>query len=257
MKPIFHTLCAATLLCGFSSSFAADIKINGKTIPDDELSLLLAERQAAGVAPSPALTNAAREQLISRELFAQEARNAKLDKSADTATRMRMAREEVLARQYQAYYIAQHPPGDAEMRAAYDAIKQKAGTTEYRVRQIFVASEDEAKSVLGRLGAGEKFEALAAALSRDDASRARGGELGWLNALQLQPAMIGVVTGLKAGQVSPPVKGQNGWHLIRLDETRPFVLPPFDQLAPQIRRDLSRRALEMHLADLRKKASVK
>lgn len=238
------------------TALAADIKVNGKTIPDEEVRIALAERMASGVPESDALRNALREQLIARELFAQEARKAKLDKSTDTVARQRMAREEVLARQYQAQYLAQHAPTDAQVRAAYDGIKQRAGDREFHVRQIFVATEEEAKAALARLTAGEKFDALVKALSKDESSREKGGDLGWLSPLQLQPQVIGAIKGLQAGQVSAPVKGQNGWHVIRLDEARPFALPAFEQLAPQIHRDLTRRALEQHLAELRKAASI-
>ncbi len=241
-----------------ASTDAGKIQVNDETIPADEINLLLAERQASGAADKPALEKAVREQLIARELFAQQARKAKLDKTKAFATKLRMAKEEMLAREYQQQYVAQHPPAEADLRSAYAGIRQRAGDTAYHVRQIFVPTEDEAKAVIGRLEKGESFDTLATTLSKDDGSRARGGDLGWLTPLQLQPGVIPVVTALKKGEFThAPVKGQNGWHVIRVDNTRPFAPPTYEQLLPQLQQELSRRMLQAHLLALRKRATVR
>jgi peptidyl-prolyl cis-trans isomerase C len=239
------------------STAAGGIQVNDRSIPEQQLQLLLAARQAAGAPAGPALTNAVREQLIGRELFAQEARKAKLDNSPEFGTKARMAMEELLAAEYQSHYIAQHPVTEAQLQAAYATFKQRAGAIEYRLRQVFVPTEETAKQVVARLAGGERFDSLAASLSKDESSRERGGDLGWLKPFALQAHVIGAVTALKKGEFTrTPIKGPNGWHVILLEDTRPYTPPTFEQLAPQLKRELTHQALETHLAELRKKATV-
>jgi len=53
-------------------------------------------------------------------------------------------------------------------------------TEQVRMRQILVGTEDEARSVLERLEAGEDFGELAGEISLDSTTKEEGGERGWL-----------------------------------------------------------------------------
>lgn len=223
-----------------------------------ELDLLLAERKAAGQPDTPELRNALREVMINRDLLVSAARKANLDKSPAMQTRLRMAEKEILARQYEAAYAAQHAPTEAQLKTAYETVKQRAGNVEYHVRQIFVAKEDEAKALVARLGKGEPFADLARSQSQDTSTRANGGDLGWLTPLTLQSFVAGTVSRLKKGEyTTTPVKGANGWHVILVEDTRPFTLASFDKVEAELRRNLTRQILVAHLIELRKQAQEK
>lgn len=233
------------------------VTVNGVAIPEIDARIALADRKAAGVADSPALQAAVRNQLVARELFAQQARKQGLDKNAVLQARMRMAKEELLARAYEEDYLVKHPVGEEQLRKEYDAIKARSGDKEFFVRHIVLASEDEAKNVISRLRGGETFQSLAAS-SKDEGSRARGGELGWRNPSNLPQPMVDAVAKLAKGQYTQqPIKGPAGWHVLLVDDTRPFVMPPYDEkVKAQLRQALVRQALTLHLADLLKSAKV-
>ena len=44
---------------------------------------------------------------------------------------------------------------------------------------------------------------------------------------------------------------------MRLEDVRPLVVPPLEQLQPQIIRNLEAQAIESHVRQLREKAQVK
>lgn len=237
---------------------AGDIVVNDSVIKGDELRLALADRQSAGTTDSPQLAESVREQLIRRELLVQEARKAGLDKLPEVQTRIAMARQEILARQFLARWQAEHPASEADAQAAYAALRQRAGDTEFKLRQVFVASEEDAKAVLVQLAVGERFDVVATTWSKDEASRARGGDLGWHSPLQLQPHVLAAVRPLKQGELTrPAIKGPNGWHVILVEDRRPFALPAYEQLAPQIKRDLQREKIDAFVTGLRKQATVR
>jgi peptidyl-prolyl cis-trans isomerase SurA len=97
-----------------------------------------------------------------------------------------------------------------------------------RARHILVrvnenTSEADAKAridrVRDRLDTGAKFEDMAR-INSDDASAAKGGELGWLSPGDTVPDFERAMTQLQVGEVSQPVRTPFGWHLIRVDERR-------------------------------------
>lgn len=103
-------------------------------------------------------------------------------------------------------------------------------------RHILVASEEEAQNVLKRLGAGEDWNKIAAEVSTDTTNKDRGGDLGWFGKGEMDPAFEEAAFALtEIGQISQPVKTDNGWHIIQLlgREVRPISSDRRQQLVNQ------------------------
>ena len=81
-----------------------------------------------------------------------------------------------------------------------------------------------------KLKDGGNFEALAKEHS-DCPSKEKGGDLGEFGAGQMVPEFEKALLGLKAGDVSEPVKTRFGYHLIKAGETKVI---PFDTVKDQI-----------------------
>jgi peptidyl-prolyl cis-trans isomerase D len=64
------------------------------------------------------------------------------------------------------------------------------------------------------------FVKLARQYSEDQATREACGDLGWIEAEGFIPALEGVLKNLEPGEVSPPVKSNFGWHLLKLWDTK-------------------------------------
>jgi peptidyl-prolyl cis-trans isomerase SurA len=80
-------------------------------------------------------------------------------------------------------------------------------------------SEADAKAKIDRLRdrllGGAKFEDVARANS-EDASAAKGGDLGWLSPGDTVPDFEHAMDKLKIGEISEPVRSPFGWHLIEV-----------------------------------------
>jgi peptidyl-prolyl cis-trans isomerase SurA len=91
------------------------------------------------------------------------------------------------------------------------------------VRVNELTSEAEAKAKIermkDRLDSGANFADLAK-LNSEDASAAKGGDLGWLSAGDTVPEFDEAMKKLQPHQVSPPVRTSFGWHLIEVLERR-------------------------------------
>ncbi|MFS0782979.1 peptidylprolyl isomerase [Bacillus sp. 1P06AnD] len=104
---------------------------------------------------------------------------------------------------------------DKELKKAYEDYKP-----EIRARHILVADEKTAKEVKAKLAAGEKFEDLAKKYSTDTASAEKGGDLGWFGAGAMVPEFEAAAYKLNKGQISDPVKTDNGYHIIEVTDKK-------------------------------------
>jgi parvulin-like peptidyl-prolyl isomerase len=118
-------------------------------------------------------------------------------------------------------------------------------------RHILVADEATANSVLQRLNNGETFEALAAELSLDTSNKDQGGDLGWFPHGVMVSDFEDAAFKLQPGQLSPPVKTQFGYHIIRVDERDPNR--PVD---PQMLSSLKANAIQKWLDDEQKNHQI-
>ena len=103
-----------------------------------------------------------------------------------------------------------------------------------------VTSEAEAKTKIDRLRerivSGSKFEDLAR-VNSEDASSAKGGDLGWISAGDTVPDFERAMNKLALDETSAPVRTPFGWHLIQMLERRK------QDVTLERRRDQARKAL--------------
>jgi peptidyl-prolyl cis-trans isomerase SurA len=111
---------------------------------------------------------------------------------------------------------------DSRSRNAPTVIEQtRARHILIKVNEI--VSETEGKTridrIRDRLLTGAKFEDQAKTLS-EDASSAKGGDLGWLSPGDTVPDFEQAMAKLKLDEISPAVRSPFGWHLIQVQERR-------------------------------------
>ena len=193
--------------------------------------------------------------LVNVELLAQAARNEGIDKKPEVAAELTMSDNQTLAQAGVAHYMEGHKLSDAQVQAAYqDAVKSGAAS-QYKARHILVASEDQAKDIIAKLGKGGNFAALAKQYSLDPGSKANGGELGdWFSGDSMVPEFTAALVTLKKGEYTKaPVKSQYGWHVIQLEDVNTQTLAQMhDKLAEQV----ERKTINDYLDQLRASAKV-
>ncbi|MCP8899381.1 peptidylprolyl isomerase [Gilvimarinus xylanilyticus] len=81
------------------------------------------------------------------------------------------------------------------------------------------AAKEEAQSIYQQLQDGADFAQLAITYS-DDQTALEGGDLGWRKLAQLPELFAGVVSELKVGEVSEPIRSGAGFHILKNLEQR-------------------------------------
>lgn len=235
------------------SAFAT---VNGQAIPQNVYEAFYAEQKAQGAPDGPQLQNAVKEELVRREILAQEAKKKGMDKDPVIQGQLELAKQAVLIRVFLSNYVRSNPISDDVLKAEYDQIKNSLGSTEYHARHVLVENEADAKAIIARLNKGEKIADLAKQ-SKDPGSKDNGGDLGWSTPASYVKPFAEALTSLKAGDYTKdPVKTDFGYHVIQLEETRPLSPPPFEQVKPQLQQRAGQQQVEKLLKDLRDKAKV-
>jgi parvulin-like peptidyl-prolyl isomerase len=93
--------------------------------------------------------------------------------------------------------------------------------TELDLKDILVATEEEAKAVHDSIVKGADFDAMAVSHSTDAATRDKGGSLGWTAWGKTSDQVFDAAYKMTEGQVSDVVKDNKGWHILKLESRRP------------------------------------
>lgn len=200
---------------------------------------------------------------LDEQAFTQLIRQQGLDEAAyradvrDQLLRLKLLNQKVRAR---------IQIDDNEVRAKYE--QQKASQSQamrFRVAHLFFAVGEELAPGPAETVRREAIEArdyITRAGFDDALGRYAGGELGWVRQQDLPAALENALANLAVGGVSNPVRGPNGWHILKLrgrqrSEDR---FPPFDEKAGEIRNALLEEAMraqeQSYMSQLRRAALI-
>jgi peptidyl-prolyl cis-trans isomerase C len=243
-----------------ASALAQNVAIvNGKPVPTSRVDALLKQfsSQLQGRPITPDIQAQAKEAVISREIFMQEAQSLGLDATDDYRTQMELNRQQLLISTLMSEFQRKNPVSDSEIKAEYDKIAAANGGKEYKARHILVEKEADAVKLIAALKKGAKFEELAKKNSKDPGSGANGGDLDWAAPGSYVKEFSDAMVKLGKGKLTDaPVKSQFGFHIIRVDDIREGGIPPIDQIKPQIAQQLQQQKLQAYQKGLRDKAKV-
>ena len=231
--------------------------VNGKPVPKARVESLLQQASRAGQPVGPELEARAREEVVMREIFAQEAERQGVAKSPNYKAQIELARQTILIRELFEAQRAKSPVTDAEVRGEYDKFKAQSTGTEYRARHILVEKEDEAKALIAQIKGGANFEELAKKNSKDPGSGENGGDLDFASPGSYVPEFSQAMVKLKKGEMTEvPVKSQFGFHIIKLEDSREAKFPPLEEVRGQIEQRLTQTKMTAFRDELRAKAKT-
>jgi peptidyl-prolyl cis-trans isomerase C len=236
------------------------VTVNGVAISKTLVDRAVASATARGQADTPQLRKAITDELIARELLAQEAVRLKLDRSNEAKQQLAVARQNVLVELMLAEHMAKNPIPEAEIRAEFDRqvrmLEERGAQQQYRLRQITVAKEADAINIMGRIRKGESMEAIARQSSLAP-SKEQGGFIDWISPRELVPAVSNVIVNLKAGTLAAaPIQTPSGWNIIRVEDVRSAPPPSFENNRAQVAEGLLREQRAAFIRKLRADAKL-
>ncbi|MGB8353941.1 MAG: peptidylprolyl isomerase [Chthoniobacteraceae bacterium] len=209
--------------------------------------------EQAQIAADPgALAQAARAILVERAII-KEASSKKWDQQPAIVAHLERIRESTLAGLY-LQSVSQPPadyPNEAEINSAYEA--NKAAVTvphEFRIAQILIslpAYADEAATTMAKKKVqtvmeelkvpDADFSKIARNESNEPVTAAAGGVMGWVDEKRMPPRIRIQAMTLPLNTVSQPIQLDDGWHIIKVLETK--------EIAPLSLEEVKARLVEM------------
>jgi peptidyl-prolyl cis-trans isomerase C len=251
------TLCACNPTDQSKAAVAATV--NGTAISESRVDMLAKQGAAQGQPDNPEMRKKIIDQLSMQFLLSQESIKKGIDKNPEVLDQIDLTRQSILANAFVQDYLKNSPVSDDMVKAEYEKVKAKMTGSEYKARHILVDKEADAKDIIAKLKKNPKaFESLAKDKSKDSGSKASGGDLGWFDPRAMVPEFGAALTKLTKGKFTEePVKTQFGYHVILLEDSRPKVIPPLDQVKPQLQQQIQQQNLQKLFDDLKAKAKIK
>ncbi len=141
-------------------------------------------------------------------------------------------------------------PDESVLKDRYEKNKARYVSAEQRLASHILikvdgkGGPDEQKQALAKaeeiekqLKDGKDFATLAKQDSADLGSKNQGGDLGWLDKGTTEEAFEGALFALGKGEVSKPVLGSEGYHIIELRDIRPGKTRTFEEVRPELEKE--------------------
>jgi peptidyl-prolyl cis-trans isomerase D len=153
---------------------------------------------------------------------------------------------------------------EEQLQDYYEISKDRFQQDEQRqARHILILFDDDetgaevvAEEMITRVRAGETFEGLASQYSKDGGTSENGGDLGALTRMQMPDALGDAVFSMREGETQGPVKGDFGFHVVRLDKILESGPLPYEQVRASLLSEMQEEeaeglflALERRLSD--------
>jgi len=186
----------------------------GLTIPDEQLNGALQEIAARNKIPFDKLPTALEAQGIDYKQY----REAMRKEMVLSTLRQRdvIAHINVTPRELDQYLARQQNAAtNDEFNVSHILLSLPAAATPQQIAEI----SKKAESLTARARGGEDFGQLAIANSNGQTAL-DGGSLGWRKGAQMPQFILDLITKMKPGEVSDPVRTPSGFHIVKLNERR-------------------------------------
>ncbi len=257
------------LLAGGCQQVADDVPVvaivNGRAITQDEFDYRWAELS------EPTRTRYERtggkrqflDELITRELFMQEAKKLGLDQSQSIRERTLRYKEQLILDELLRQRIKTSVEVSKAEVDAYLAAHAHELLLPAKVRAAVIVSPNifASKDIRRMLGEGADFGKLAARFSVDTATKSKGGDLGPLRKGTVRPELEALILSMRPGTISDPIKIDDQYYVVRTEaldqETIQADLATRERLRQELLNEKRRQRLEEVVADLRKTSTIR
>jgi parvulin-like peptidyl-prolyl isomerase len=197
------------------------------------------------------------EDYLRMKLLANKGMQDNLQNDPDVVKQLGLMRENLVASAEVKKIEATLPITDADIKKVYD--ENKKDYEQVTARHILIAfkgspaaqpgkkelTEDEAKAkaddIRKQLVGGADFAELAKKESDDTGSGARGGDLGSFGHGQMVPEFEKAAFETKAGEISPVVRTQYGYHIIKVEK---HDATPFEGVKATLEKNMKTKKLQ-------------
>lgn len=166
------------------------------------------------------------EELVRQELLVKDAEQTGVAQQKEIIGTVEDFRKTLLVQEVATKLTKDIKATEEDAREYYDKNKENfIVKSEWKVREIVLPAESEAKEVLVQLLQGGDFVEIAKAKSKS-ASANKGGDMGWVAKFPFDQMRAATIT-LETGKTSGVFKGPDGYYIVKLEDKRGGAPKPF------------------------------
>ena len=199
------------------------------------------------------------EELVRQQMLVQDAEQSGMANDKEIKAAVEEFRNTILVREMAAKITEGVIATAQEAQEYYEENKEAfVEPEEYRIREIVVPTQEEARDILVEILKGTDFAEMAQARSQSE-SASGGGDLGFLVRPKF-PEMAGQMTVLDAGEVSSVFRGPDGYYIIKMEEKTGGAPVSFEEVREDIVEGLTllkqQQAILEYIDNIKKKIDV-
>lgn len=157
---------------------------------------------------------------------------------------------------------------DTDIEATMNQIRGNIGKSEYLAAEIFLPYQDKkqkakvqqlANRLVSQIRQGKAPFSKVAQQFSGSAGASRGGDLGWVQEGQLPQAIDNTIAKIGKGNISNPIKTDNGVHIIFVRDVRKIsetTIPDSEEIHTQIGMERMQKQARGYLIDLKSSAYI-
>ncbi len=241
------------------------MSVNGAPITESEFMTLMhaAPEESRAFYATPAGRRAMADELVKLKALEQEGERMKIAEDPEVQTQLEMTRSQIIAGKTLEKLVEKRSESMVQkafaeqkgkaMSLRHIAIAYAGGQIQPRDPSAKLGLEQamaKGRAIVKELANGVDFGATAAAVSDDMQSAQKGGLLGPVQPEALPPDIAAVVSKMKPGQVSDPVKTQYAVHIFKVEQ------PTLEDLRPMLTQQVKQQAAKEEMDRLQKAAKV-
>ncbi|HOK80666.1 MAG TPA: peptidylprolyl isomerase [bacterium] len=249
-------VCLVSISAGEQKKSQVVAKISNKSFTLEEFQENLNQMQSRFANLNYDMKKRILDQFVREKLFTTAAKDAGVNLTSEQEKYLERSKTMFLIRNYISKILSENPVTDTDIKQAYEKNPQAYLTPERRkLRHIIVPDEEKAKQLLNKLKEGADFAELARE-NNTDATKQKGGDLGWAQKGIFVKEFEDVAFSLKKGETSGIVKTQFGYHIIRVDDIEQPKQRSFNEVQQEIKRKLEEQKIQQIEQQLKKKYKV-
>ncbi|MGH9426605.1 MAG: peptidylprolyl isomerase [Terriglobia bacterium] len=218
--------------------------------------------------------------LVRTKLFVREAEKRHLEDREDIKRSMALFRESLLSREVEKELVKEIKVTDEEARQFLDT--NSKSFEQAKVRRIVVRSastnqfysdgkpsdqlpsDEQAKAkaedIRKKIAEGANFEEMAAKFSDDPMTSGKGGDMGYVRRVNidprvlLTPPMLETIFSLKAGETSQVIQTPFGFEMFNVEELKS---PKLEEVRQEVENGIRQQKYEMLYQELKARSAVK
>ena len=193
-------------------------------------------------------------ELINRQLLAQEAVKSGLDKKSQVKAEIQSQQENILSSMMMRHHLSQNETTEEMIKQEYDDFVKNTNFDEYKVSHIMIKTKEEADAIMAKLDKGESFSEIAKKKSLDPNGK-QGGSLGWVTPARMPAPFAQMLSTIKKGKQGS-MSGPNGWHIFRMDDIRTKEPPSFEDSKQAMAGKIQKKNLQEFIEKLKTAANI-